>query len=205
MSATNRNKNNRQHKDQYMTPGWTVTTLLEQVPLVRGLFVPGGTALEPCAGSGNIIRAIPQMQWTAVEIDARYSAGLFETPGIQTLVTGDFLKTPTPADRYDVTITNPPYLQSFDFAEKCLGLSPHVIMLLRLNWLGSVERQNIVSTTKPDIYVLTPRPCFIGKGSDACEYGWFHWWQGSTGKYEILKGPSTVQAREFNDHRHRIF
>jgi len=48
-------------------------------------------------------------------------------------------------------------------------------MLLRLNYLGTTERNDFFRHMMPDISVLPERPSFDGKGTDSIEYAWFVW------------------------------
>ena len=48
--------------------------------------------------------------------------------------------------------------------------------LLRLNWLGSKKRAEWIGQYPPNkLIVLSPRPSFVGTGTDATEYAWFLW------------------------------
>ena len=49
-----------------------------------------------------------------------------------------------------------------------------VVMLLRINFLGSKKRYGFWKKNPPQaMYVLSKRPSFTGKGTDATEYAWF--------------------------------
>ena len=49
-------------------------------------------------------------------------------------------------------------------------------MLLRLNYLGSITRHDWWKEYSPtSLYVLSKRPSFTGKGTDATDYAWFVW------------------------------
>jgi hypothetical protein len=76
------------------------------------------------------------------------------------------------------TVTNPPFSESLEITDVALQMSTHVIMLQRLNWLGSKKRNAWWQENPPKgVMVLPKRPSFTGKGTDACEYGWFCWGQ----------------------------
>lgn len=169
MSATGRNVpgHERQESDDYATPAYCVRRLLEKLGL------PGGTWLEPCAGSGGIIAEVNRLRsdvkWHAVEILPKYEMDLLGTGA--TLTIGDFLKTRFDR-RFDVVISNPPYSLAQEVIEASMALATHVVMLLRLNFLASEERALFMRNYTPDVYVLPNRPSFVYGRTDACEYGW---------------------------------
>jgi hypothetical protein len=204
MSATNRG-GIREDKDQYATPERCVTALLNKV------FLPtDGLWLEPCAGAGGIIKAVnahpfnrPHEGWDAVELDNKYVDKLIEIPNTGFVeCPRDFLTWTPPAiigttGKYSAIITNPPYTLAFDFIEKSLQLSDVVVMLLRLNFLGTVERYHLSKYLKPDVHVLVPRPSFTNNSTDSCEYGWFVYAPWSSGKWEMLDlMPTKKKPRE---------
>lgn len=86
----------------------------------------------------------------------------------------------------DIIITNPPFNSAIEFVKKALedvkedGL---VIMLLRLNFLGSKNRNEWLKANMPyEIYVHSKRMSFIdGKGTDSIEYAHFVWKKGYKG------------------------
>jgi len=156
VSATNRGAV-RRPSDLYETPVSTIQNIVAEIqwPLVH-------TALEPCAASGRIPRECPgrSIVWTTCEI----SEGT------------DYLKAPGPAKSYDLCLTNPPYSLAMEFILKALREAVTVIMLLRLNFLGSQTRlafwqENPVT----HLFPLARRPSFTGHGTDATDYAWFAW------------------------------
>ena len=49
-------------------------------------------------------------------------------------------------------------------------------MLLRINYLGSISRHEWWKENTPiAIHVLSKRPSFTGKGTDATDYAWYVW------------------------------
>ena len=76
---------------------------------------------------------------------------------------------------FDIAITNPPFNIAMEVIQKALkdvragGL---VIMLLRLNFFGSRERQGFFQKNMPVLtYVHTKRPKFLNTGgTDSIEY-----------------------------------
>ena len=173
MSKTTKN-------DNYETPHWCVEWLLDEVEL------PGGKWLEPAAGSGGIIRAVNEhrsdVAWTAVEKREeceRFLMGLVEPGSLYR----DFLQESCPARqrRFDVVISNPPFSEAEQFVLASLPLADKVVMLARLDWLGSLrEKRPWLVDHQPDVYVLGKRPWFILDGRemkkpDLSNYGWLVW------------------------------
>ena len=76
----------------------------------------------------------------------------------------------------DLIVTNPPFSLALEFLEKSLREAEVVVYLLRLNFLGSQKRKPFWEKNPPShIFVLSKRPSFTGKGTDATEYAWFVW------------------------------
>ena len=183
MSATNRGS--QRHKDDYYaTPPWCVKSLL---PVLGSN--PNRTVLEPCAGTGSISHTllnegfVAPSHLTQVELDVD-RAKLCPQP----CEVGDFLNLDIDKFRgVDVVITNPPYALAQEFIDVCLTLETEVIMLLRLNFLGSQKRAQWHRNNPSDVYVLPKRPSFTGGGTDATEYAWFVWGPGRGNYYTVLE------------------
>jgi len=176
MSSTNRGAI-RNDQDNYITPEWVVNALLDNIDL------QGDEILEPCAGDGAIIRALIQRYgntkyYTAIEIrDERNNLLMAGADRIYNQL--DFLKIGGPVNPQETTIiTNPPYGIAQEIIEHCFELYPEddIIMLLRLNFLGSQKRKEFWERHPvKQIYVLSKRPSFTAGGTDSCEYAWFVW------------------------------
>ena len=116
-------------------------------------------ALEPCKGDGRIVeflesKGIPT-QWAELNLGVDY-------------LTTDF--------KADLVLSNPPFTKALQFFDKAIKECNTVIMLQRLNYLGSKARHNWWKSTPPTgIIVLSKRPSFTGKGTDSTEYCWFIW------------------------------
>ncbi|APR81061.1 Phage protein [Minicystis rosea] len=172
MSSTNRG-GTRNPADFYPTPRWCVLRALEEMAL------PGGEWIEPCAGDGAIVRAVQQaradVSWQAVELRETCRPLLEKSlSGKGRVVCTDFFDW-DPARRFDVLFTNPPYSLAEQFLEKGLSIASNVVLLLRLNFLASARRAELMRRRAPDVYVLPNRPSFSGQGTDSVEYAWFHW------------------------------
>lgn len=190
MSATGRGKK-REAFDFYPTPQKPVISLMN-----RRILPVGGNWLEPCVGAGNIVhsvntwhqnRGMISPSWTGVDLREfeEVEAAAF---GCDELIAGtDFLSW-TPPGIYDAIVTNPPYSVARQFAEHALNFAPVVAMLLRVGFLGSIERFQFNRQFPANVYVLSNRPSFTGDGgSDSSEYAWFVWDRHRDGgRWEVL-------------------
>jgi len=170
MSATNRGST-REEQDFYATPAWCTEDLLKNFDITQFRYI-----LEPCSGSNAI---------TDVIINYANSNNLSNIE----VITND-IRSETPAQyhydfltgweffceshKIDAVITNPPYTHAMQFIEKGLSICDTVVMLLRLNFLGSRRRFEFFKAERLEhIYVLHKRPSFVKGGTDATEYAWF--------------------------------
>lgn len=182
MSATNRGTT-RKEADFYPTPLDVVHKYLKADPIAR----LHCSILEPCAGNGNIINVLRNRGHTyidAVEIRKGEKETLEKIAN--NVYICDFLTMEGIENKYDVIITNPPYNKAQEFVEKSLDIikpSGKVVMLLRTNFLESQKRYDFWQKNPPSrLYVLSQRPSFTGKGTDATSYSWFVWDRG-IGRY----------------------
>lgn len=116
------------------------------------------------------------VHWTALELREECKPVL-ETVADQVILTDQFLtaQTPLAGMRFEVAVGNPPFSLAQEFILESLKYCDNVLMLLRLNYLGTIERAPWMAKHTPDIYVLPDRPSFTGWGTDSIEYAWFHW------------------------------
>lgn len=162
MSSTSRG-GKRSPADFYPTPAWPVHRLLERLPL------PGGRWLEPAAGEGAIICSVNEwrahytnyvpVQWTAVEKRKSCMKTLRSIYSVHNALNGDFLKL-HPSNNYNVCISNDPFSLAMDFITKTMPLAKWNIHLLRLNFLGTEERNEFFKSNMPDVYVIPDRVSF---------------------------------------------
>ena len=146
-------KTQRNANDFYPTPNWCFETLEIDWSKYK-------TALEPCKGDGRIVSFLENKG-----IDT-YWAELSE--GI------DYLT--TPFDNVDLILTNPPFSLAQEFIEKAHSEADTIIMLLRINFLGSQKRKEFWKKYPVNsLFVLSKRPSFTGSGTDATEYAWYVW------------------------------
>ncbi len=178
MSATNRGSKRRE-SDFYETPHDVIHDFLENHFSGRYRVI-----LEPCCGSGNMVRVLrehfPESTIIAQDI-------LPVTPIRQANVTHgeiDFLAEPALGTPVDLIFTNPPYSIAEKIIRQALNTYPEatVVMLLRLDFLGSQDRYPFWSEHPANcIYHLACRPSFTGDGNtDSNNYGWFVWYPGRT-------------------------
>lgn len=94
---------------------WTPPTLARDLVAWAGV-AAGMTVLEPTAGAGNLVRALPDdCDVTAVEIDSRWLPDLYTAHPRIRVIHGDFLAlSQTMGGRFDLAIGNPPYEDALD-------------------------------------------------------------------------------------------
>jgi hypothetical protein len=181
LSATNRGTK-RIEADFYPTPISVIQTFLSHFK------IKDGTILEPCAGNGNFIKAIREFGYdnyiVANELRQEEKLRLYNS-GANEIHTYNFLE--NKISEYPKTIiTNPPYSLAEEFIKKCKEQFPNaeIIMLLRLAFLESKKRYEFWQQYPVNkLYILSQRPSFTGKGTDATAYAWFVW--DGTNKQEI--------------------
>ncbi len=192
MSATGRNKkgNERHTSDFYKTPSWTTQLILPHLPIKKGIT----KILEPAGGDGGVVDELLKYgclphQITGVEIDYGLSN---ELDGKCNKIHADFLKLDPIKDNLanqDIVITNPPYRLAKEFITHSMNFIHEdgiVVMLLRLNFLGSQKRKQFWRENGADIKVLSRRPSFKKGGSDATEYGWFFFHRNATNSWMVI-------------------
>lgn len=184
MSATNRGTERKAH-DFYATPISCIENFIDNYGGVIS-----GKVLEPSAGNGNVIKVLRdkdiKADITSIEIRKEELDCLSEIS--DTVIIGDFLNELDHNEKYDFIIGNPPYTYAKEFTEKCLSLlkdDGKLIFLLRTAFLESKSRYDFWQNNPlSGLYVLSKRPSFTGKGTDATSYSWFVW-DKSTNKQEI--------------------
>ena len=175
MTATNRRSGVRSKLDHYETPRHTLMSLLAHHKIKYPV-------LEPCAGHGSIANILK-------------SNGDVVTNDIDLDMVCDFnfnFLTWGPSNKFKTILTNPPFNLAESIIKKSIQdieFGNEVIMLLRLNFLGSEKRRRFWNNyPAKKIYALSKRPRFIRSG-DSTEYGWFVWqkgWSGNTTLEVIL-------------------
>lgn len=174
MSAKNRGGLSKPH-DFYPTPESSTRNFLSKHILHTNRY----DVLEPCAGNGSISKIVkelyPMIDLDQIEIREEERKNLQQYGNV---FIEDFL-TFVPTKSYDVIITNPPFSLAQEFLEKCFEIADEnteIIMLLRLAFLESQKRHKFWQKYPVNqLYILSERPSFTGKGTDATAYAWFVW------------------------------
>jgi len=179
MSSTNRKI--RTGTDTYYTPAYCTHRIIEALPQL-----PGGVWCDAGAGNGEILKAVKSLRddivWVAIELREECEESLEAAATVVHI--GDFLEVTPQLHRrllsrvshlpkYSVLVMNPPFRIAFEFLQKALEIADYVVMLQRINFLGSRERSDFFRADPPDLYVLPDRPSFTGGQGDSIEYGWF--------------------------------
>lgn len=169
MSAAGRGRA-RLAGDRYFSPPFVLPRLIERLPL------PGGVWLDPFCGDGRLIASVSgvDLQWRGYDLGASMAAPVREV-GAEFRLGCSFERIGAERLRgVSVVATNPPY--GGDAPERAMrswfGLGAWLCFLLRLNWLASRRRRDLLALLRPDVFVLPDRPSFAFGGSDACEYCW---------------------------------
>lgn len=188
MSATGRNlEGHERHPDDfYETPGWCTQAILRKFNIE---IVLAESILDAGSGTGAIAREVyklnPEVSAIENNLDRHLQAQdsctyKYNKP---LYLHQDFLEHKR---IYDIIISNPPYGQAQEFAEHAIKHSKLVIFLLRLNWLASKRRKSFHQKYPADLYVLSKRPSFTNKGTDATEYAWFCFGEGLGNRWHLL-------------------
>jgi hypothetical protein len=162
--------------DVYETPPGAVYGLLE---------AEGGLPLrlwEPCCGPNqNIARVLRAHKFRVAASD---------------LLSGiDFFKVKTPPAGVEAIVTNPPYKLAAEFVRHGLELVPMVVMLLRLNFLESEARSDIIDGGQlARVHVFANRlprmhrESWTGaRSSSTTAYAWFVWERRHRGPIELRR------------------
>ena len=166
MSSKNRKRKSIKG-DKYNTPPHCITKLLNVLDHNR---LNTAKFLEPCFGTGAIDKHVP--------IPEKLKSYAEITQGMNYLKTTYRKRTKKGLRPFDLIITNPPFSLAEEFILKALDDAETVIILLRLNFLGSVKRVEFWNGKVPEpdyLFIITPRPSFVYGGTDSCEYAWFVW------------------------------
>lgn len=167
MSSTNRRCGVRSKHDHYETPWHTLMSLLDNHEIKYPL-------LEPCAGYGSVANIL-KLGGAVITNDI--------DPDMECDYNHDYLDW-TPENEFETILTNPPFNIAEQIIKKSiqdLEIGGEVIMLLRLDFLGTEKRRMFwKENPAKQIYALSKRPRFIRSGGSN-EYGWYVWENGWTG------------------------
>lgn len=171
--------------DLYQTPAVAVTALLRAEKITRVVW-------EPACGRGAIGRVLQAAGHTVYAsdlIDYGYGSG-----GI------NFLTARRAPKGVEAIVTNPPFKDAQAFVEKGLELVPRVVMLLRLAFLESERRSNILDEgLLARVHVFKNRlPMMHRDGwagpraGSAVAFAWFVW-------QRDYAGPATINRISWRD------
>ncbi len=164
--------------DVYETPSVAVEALLKHEDLPHYIW-------EPCCGSGNIVNVLRAHGHEVIGSD-------LNDYGDPTHFYGrDFLMERKAPDKCLAIVTNPPFMLAHEFVRHALELCPMVVMLLRLAFIESERRCDILDGGNlSHIHVFRKRlPMMHRKGwegrkaNSGMAFAWFVWqrgWAGST-------------------------
>ena len=160
--------------DFYATPKWCYENLDFPFHLFK-------TAHEPCRGDGRIVSFLEDKGMDVTSTEIREGQDFFDWH-----------------EQTELIFTNPPFSIAQEFVEHSVQHAQCTVMLLRINFLGSKKRYDFWQKNRPDaMFVLSKRPSFTGKGTDATEYAWFVWQKKEFVKPGIyhVKPPSAASLR----------
>ncbi|ASM53764.1 hypothetical protein PNIG_a1626 [Pseudoalteromonas nigrifaciens] len=181
MSSLNRGTV-RNADDYYITPHWLIEDFLAAFSESNCFrFDPENypRVLDPSAGG---CEKYPMSYPTVLEQEGfRVESWDIREDSRANLTGVNFLNVPSYESRkYDMIITNPPFFQAQAFAEHALEMVEDgglVIMLQRLNWLGSQKRKPMWQKLPlAAVYVHSKRPGFDPQKpskTDSTEYAHF--------------------------------
>ena len=178
MSSTNRG-GQRHPDDYYVTPAWATAAILPHISLQGDVPI----VLDPGCGDGAILR-ICGARWPRATL-LGYD---IEDRGCVQAVIRDALS-PASWGRPDLIIVNPPFSLAMQFLARALReVAPggEVVFLLRLAWMAGQRRAIFHRAHPSDVYVLSRRPSFTGRGCDSADYAWFAFGPGRGGRWQVL-------------------
>ena len=159
--------NDREKNDFYATPEESTESLL-RVTTFRG------NIYEPCCGQGHISKVLIKNGYNVFSSDL-VDRG-YGTPRI------DFLME---TKKHDNIITNPPFKNALEFAEKAVELARYkVALLLKLSFLEGVARRDFFKRYPPEkVWVFSQRQALMKNGEaysgGMLALGWFVWSKGN--------------------------
>jgi hypothetical protein len=191
MSRTKgKNSKIRKLRDLYETPHWCIDLLADALHeiITPHVFTKPFYLCDIGAGDGRIgvackRRLKPAIKTHCLLIDVHPTKRI---PQGCSWLTKDFMKLNIAKVLRNkklprLFVSNPPFSLADQIVFKTIAHlnachTGIAAFLLRVNWLGSIARSKWLQANPPKkLLVLTPRPSFTGKGTDATEYAWFLW------------------------------
>ena len=160
--APKKAKHQRHPDDYYCTPAWCVTGLYETLEMPK-------PTLDPCAGTGALVRAAPQSDMLiGVEIHEgraeEAGAGVIQGDGLDLSWEGQHV------------LMNPPFKDALTWVKKGVAEPLTCAALLKMSFLATKGRYDFWAEYPPTaVVVMSGRPSFTGNGSDNAEYMWCYW------------------------------
>ena len=158
---------NREKNDFYATPEESTEKLLNVVTF-------RGRIYEPCCGQVHISEVLVKHGYEVFSSDL-VDRG-YGTPRV------DFLME---TQKHDNIVTNPPFKNALEFAERALELSRYkVALLLKLSFLEGVARRNFFRSYPPEkVWVFSQRQALMKNGEPhsggMLALAWFVWSKGN--------------------------
>ena len=178
--------------DLYETPVEATLALLEVEPLPHSLWEPAcglGAMVRPLRAAGHRVIATDLVDYRSPDQDS----------------TGrDFLSERAAPDGVQAIVTNPPFKIADGFVRHALNLCPRVVMLLRLAFLESERRSDILDGGQlARVYVfrnrlpMMHRAGWTGrKATNATAFAWFVWDRTHRGPPTLLRIPADRASAE---------
>lgn len=168
--------------DLYETPPQAVQALLRVEALPPRIW-------ECACGPGSIVGELRRAGHDVVATDLVD----YGCEGAQSGI--DFLMERSPPEGVDTIVTNPPFKLGNQFAAKALDLCPRVIMLLRLAFLESEGRRQILDTGHlARVHVFRKRLPMMHrhgwegpKANSGMAFAWFVWDRNHRGPTELRR------------------
>jgi hypothetical protein len=165
--------------DFYATPAIAIEALLQAKP---EHLEPSVRVWEPAAGLGGIAVPLRSRGFAVIATD-------IVARGFALHATVDFFSLTAAPAGCSVILTNPPYKSAQKFAEHALDLVPDVYLLLRLAFLESIRRTELLERRGlRAVYVFRRRlPMMHRDGWDgpraasSIAFAWFCWRRGHSG------------------------
>ena len=169
----------RNLRDYYTTPASTVTEFFTKfAELVPTFDFATASVLDPSAG-GCSVNPMPYPVALA-ELGCKNITTVDIRMDSRAEIKADYMQW-YPVQQYDMVITNPPYVLALDYIVTALDdcvAGGYVVMLVRLNFLGSVSRRDFWKHHTPTYCIVhAQRPRFSGT-SDLCEFCHLVWKKG---------------------------
>ena len=161
--------------DLYQTPPEAVRALLRVEAIPTRVW-------EPACGPGAIVRVLSDEGHDVLATDlVDYDSELQDSAGIDFLLPGCAESVWDHQDR--AIVTNPPFKNAHLFVARALQFSPYVAMLLRLAFLESEKRRDIIDNScLARVHVFRNRLPMMHregwegpKASSATAFAWFVW------------------------------